>query len=216
MAAARPSRRRGRVFPLRYGKKFEHLVGFLKSLLPNEPQDANSNDPNRGKPEEVKQPEFWNNRRFNQPEQPVVGVSWDEAVAFAKWAQRRLPTDAEWEYACRAGSTTEYCFDGDLSRLGDYAWFGGNSNGQTQPVGTKKPNAWGLHEMHGNVWEWCQDYYSSDYYNQSPKVDPTGPAMVSNRGIRGAGWFNDGPAVSRRQRSRRPARLPRIPLGCRS
>ena len=134
------------------------------------------------------QPAFWNDRRFNQPEQPVVGVSWDDAVAFAKWAQGRLPTEAEWEYACRAGTTTEYSFGDDAARLGEYAWFGNNSDQQTQPVGTKMPNAWGLYDMHGNVWEWCQDYYNSGYYKQSPEVDPAGPSMASYRVFRGGSW----------------------------
>lgn len=135
---------------------------------------------------------YWNDRRFNQPEQPVVGVSWDDATAFAQWAQARLPSEAEWEYACRAGSTTKYCFGDDVAQLGDYAWFGDNSNGQTQPVGTKKPNAWGLHDMLGNVWEWCQDWYDQGYYQSSREVDPMGPESGSLRCLRGgSGWGSD-------------------------
>ncbi len=138
----------------------------------------------------VKKPAYWDNGRFNQPEQPVVGVSWDEARAYCEWAGGRLPTEAEWEYACRAGTTTEYCFGDDAKLLDEYAWFDKNSGSQTQPVGAKKPNAWGLHDMHGNVWEWCQDWYAGDYYRASPTDDPPGPKSGSNRVIRGGGWAN--------------------------
>ena len=124
-----------------------------------------------------KKPEYWNDPRFNQPGQPVVGVSWDEAEAFCTWVGGRLPTEAEWEYACRAGTSTEYSFGNDESKLGEYGWFEENSKGQTQPVGSKKPNPWGLFDMHGNVWEWCEDRYCSAEYG-------------SDRVIRGGGWFS--------------------------
>ena len=133
-------------------------------------------------------PASWDDRRFNQPEQPVVGVSWDEARAFCEWAGGRLPTEAEWEYACRAGTITEYSFGDDAKDLGEYAWFGDNSDGHTQPVGAKKPNPWGLYDMHGNVWEWCQDGFDSGYYAKSPRDDPPGPPKASRRVIRGGGW----------------------------
>ena len=137
---------------------------------------------------EVKKPASWDDRRFNQPEQPVVGVSWDEARAFCEWAGGRLPTEAEWEYACRAGTITEYSFGDDAKDLGEYAWFGENSDGHTQPVGAKKPNPWGLYDMHGNVWEWCQDGFDSGYYAKSPSDDPPGPPKAALRVSRGGGW----------------------------
>jgi formylglycine-generating enzyme required for sulfatase activity len=121
------------------------------------------------------------------PSHPVGHVSWDDAVACAQMLSQRsaetsrqltyrLPTEAEWEYACRAGSTGKWCFGDVESQLGNYAWFTGNSGNQTHPVGQKKPNAWGLHDMHGNVWEWCLDGYNASYYKASPTVDPPGPS----------------------------------------
>jgi formylglycine-generating enzyme required for sulfatase activity len=104
----------------------------------------------------------------------------------------RLPTEAEWEYACRAGTTTAYNLgpdEGDLARAG---WYVDNSDGQTHPVGQMQPNAWGFFDMHGNVWEWCQDWYKDDYYPQSPQVDPTGPSGGSYWVSRSGSWLHFG------------------------
>jgi formylglycine-generating enzyme required for sulfatase activity len=110
---------------------------------------------------------------------PVERVNWDDAQEFCRaLGQRdgreyRLPTEAEWEYACRAGSTGAWCFGDEEEKLGDYAWYDVNSDGRTHPVGQKKPNSWGIHDMHGNLWEWCQDCYGD--YPRDPTTDPLGP-----------------------------------------
>ena len=128
---------------------------------------------------------------------PVENVSWEDAVEFCKKLSElpeekkagrvyRLPTEAEWEYACRAGSKTAYSFGADSKTLGDYAWFGGNSGQQTHPVGEKKANAWGLYDMHGNVWEWCSDWYG--VYPMGSVSDPSGPSEGSVRVYRGGCW----------------------------
>ncbi len=134
--------------------------------------------------------EYWSDGRLSQSEQPIVGVSWEEASAFCTWAGGRLPTEAEWEYACRAGSTTAYSFGEDESQLFDFGWFTENSNGQTQPVGAKNPNPLGLYDTHGNVWEWCADWYDPTYYSRAAHGDPTGPDSGDRRVIRGGSWSN--------------------------
>jgi formylglycine-generating enzyme required for sulfatase activity len=147
-------------------------------------------------------------------ELPVEQVSWLDAVRFCNRLSEqerlqpfyeingdnvcvpdwdgtgyRLPTEAEWEYACRAGRTTRYSFGDDEARLGEFAWFAGNSGKKTRPVGQKQPNGFGLYDMHGNVWEWCWDRYAADYYKRSPVDDPPGAAGVSDRVFRGGCWL---------------------------
>ena len=154
----------------------------------------------------------WRKVGFEQTdEHPVVGVSWNDATAFCQWLSRkegktyRLPTEAEWEYACRAGSTTRY-WNGDdskdLALIGnvadakakaqfpDWKWTIGASDGYlyTAPVGKFSANGFGLYDMHGNVWEWCADWYDGAYYKDSPSDDPAGPATGSIRVDRGGGW----------------------------
>lgn len=111
------------------------------------------------------------NRSFHKgPKNPVANVAWLECQNFLYTLNKnvpdrkfRLPTEAEWEYACRAGSTTDYCYGDGEADLHEYAWYESNSNNMTHPVGEKKPNAWGLYDMHGNVSEWCQDDYDNTY-----------------------------------------------------
>jgi formylglycine-generating enzyme required for sulfatase activity len=117
------------------------------------------------------------------PDCPVDNIAESDATSFCeKLSEKagqdvRLPTEAEWEYACRAGSKTAWHFGDDPSQLGDYAWFKDNDGGKSHPVGQRKPNPWGLYDMHGNVCERVSDTYVRDYYAKSPKVDPAGPSQ---------------------------------------
>ncbi|MFW6170822.1 MAG: SUMF1/EgtB/PvdO family nonheme iron enzyme, partial [Planctomycetota bacterium] len=139
-------------------------------------------------------------------------ISWEEAMEFCEklsseeGLEYRLPTEAEWEYACRAGTNTMYHFGDDASNLGDYAWYEQNAYeaGKKYPhrVGQKKPNSFGLYDMHGNVWEWCQDWYGEDYYVTSPANDPTGPEDGSARVYRGGSWYNTARSCRSANRSR--------------
>ncbi|MDR1166200.1 MAG: formylglycine-generating enzyme family protein [Deltaproteobacteria bacterium] len=124
---------------------------------------------------------------------PVEQVSWDDARSFVRNLNQkegtekyRLPTEAEWEHAARAGTTTAYFFGDDKGSLGTYAWFNDNSGGETRPVGGKSPNPWGLYDIYGNVWEWVQDFYGA--YSGAAATDPQGPSGGSARVIRGCGW----------------------------
>ena len=136
-----------------------------------------------------------NPSRFKGDNLPVERVSWNDAQEFIKRLNRkegaskyRLPTEAEWEYAARAGGTGAYCFGNDRGRLGEYAWYSSNSGNETHHVGTKKPNGWGLYDMHGNVWEWVQDWFGKGYYSSSPNTDPRGPSSGTTRVNRGGSW----------------------------
>jgi formylglycine-generating enzyme required for sulfatase activity len=133
---------------------------------------------------------------------PVEQVSWDDAAAYCqrlsalpaeKGAGRvyRLPTEAEWEYAARAGTTTVWSFGDDEAALSEHAWWGGNSGGKTHAVGQKRPNGFLLFDVHGNVWEWCADRFAADYDAKSPTNDPVGPESGWARGLRGGSGDND-------------------------
>jgi formylglycine-generating enzyme required for sulfatase activity len=135
------------------------------------------------------EPAYWGNRKYNQPRQAVVGVSWQDAQQYARWAGLQLPSEAQWEYACRAGTSKRYYSgdkEDDLERAG---WYDGNSDGKLHPVGEKEPNAYGLYDMHGNVWEWVEDDWYGKYEGAPDDGrawfdDPRGSARV----IRGGGW----------------------------
>jgi len=151
-----------------------------------------------------------NPSRWKGSKNPVEQVRWSDAVRYCNARSEaeglqpcydlttwecdfsangyRLPTEAEWEYACRAGTKTAYFFGNDASKLKDYAWFEDNSGGKPQPVGQKPANPWGLYDMCGNVWEWCNDFYKVDYYQESPKDNPRGPETGETKVVRGGAW----------------------------
>jgi len=147
-----------------------------------------------------------NPSKYRGTNRPVEQISWEDAQAFihklnqaAGAAVYRLPTEAEWEYACRAGTTTRWSLGDDESPLGEYAWYEGNNSPHgTKEIGRKKPNLWGLYDMHGNVWEWCQDRKGS--YPSGSQIDPMGSTTGSNRIIRGGGFFS--PARNARSAAR--------------
>ena len=139
-----------------------------------------------------------NPSEFAGKNRPVERVSWHDLQAFieklnAKEATDayRLPTEAEWEYAARAGSSNAYTFGHDTSRLNQFAWYRKNAGGQTHPVGQLESNAWGLHDMHGNVHEWCRDWFDRNYYSQSPPTDPPGPSSGLSKSLRGGDWGSE-------------------------
>jgi formylglycine-generating enzyme required for sulfatase activity len=151
-----------------------------------------------------------NPSRWKGARNPVEQVRWSDAVRFCNkrsaleglqpcydlktWACNfeangyRLPTEAEWEYACRAGTTTRYFFGENPSKLAEYAWFEKNAGGHPRPVGQKLANAWGLYDICGNLWEWCNDFYKVDYYPEAPRKDPRGPATGQTKAVRGGAW----------------------------
>jgi formylglycine-generating enzyme required for sulfatase activity len=151
-----------------------------------------------------------NPSRWTEPKNPVEQIRWEDAAAYCNTRSRleglarcydpkfwkcdfnqagyRLPTEAEWEYACRAGTETAYFFGDEPRELGNYAWFKGTSTRGPAPVGGKKPNPWGLYDMYGNVWQWCNDFYAEDYYRHSPDWDPRGPETGQARVLRGGSW----------------------------
>jgi formylglycine-generating enzyme required for sulfatase activity len=150
-------------------------------------------------------PSQWKNAK-----NPVEQVRWSDAVKYCNQRSQlenlqpcydlktwkcdftangyRLPTEAEWEYACRAGTSMAYFFGDTPSKLGEYAWFDENAGGHPRPVGQKLPNPWGLFDICGDVWEWCNDFYQVDYYKQSPAQDPKGPDTGQTKVLRGGAW----------------------------
>lgn len=153
-----------------------------------------------------------NPSRFRGKNRPVDTVSWydvqlfiEELNTMEKKGSYRLPTEAEWEYAARAGTKTAYSYGDEPRKLAHYAWHGVNSGGKTHNVGGLKPNPWGLYDMNGNVFEWCSDWYRSDYYKRSPQIDPKGPISGSHKVRRGGSMDKSA------RRCRSSARAPFFP-----
>jgi formylglycine-generating enzyme required for sulfatase activity len=152
--------------------------------------------------------------KFKGPDRPVERVSWYDAAQYCNARSLReglspcydretlqcdfrvdgyrLPTEAEWEYACRAGTTTRWSFGSDPGKLGKHAWSKENAAKTTHPVRRKSPNPWGLYDMHGNVWEWCNDFFGERYQQSGPSKDPHGPVSGQERVLRGGSWASSG------------------------
>jgi formylglycine-generating enzyme required for sulfatase activity len=170
--------------------------GHKKDEEPEHPRDADAVT----RPTPPYADETWQKGRGKHP---VLGITWHAAMQYCRWLSLktgktyRLPTEAEWEYACRAGTKTAYSFGDDPRRLREYAWFAGNSEDKTHPVGSKKPNPWGLHDMHGNVSEWCLDRYRKDAYaGFSREKPPLSPVVLPDeriypRVVRGGSWTDE-------------------------
>ncbi len=140
---------------------------------------------------DANKPGFWDDLSYNQDEQPVVGVSWGDARGYCTWAGLVLPTEAQWEYACRAGTTTRYWSGDDEEDLAGVGWYADNSDARLHMVCELKPNAFGLHDMHGNVWEWCADYWVGSYEGTVHRLGDglrTQPVGDTNRVVRGGSF----------------------------
>ena len=141
----------------------------------------------------------WKNPGFEQTDDhPVVCISWNDARAFCTWLSEKegetyaMPTEAQWEYGCRAGTQTAFSFGADAGKLAQYGWYSPNADRKAHPVGQLQPNAWGLYDIHGNAGEWTADWYADDAYKSSVKEDPTGPEAGSSRVTRGGNWYDGG------------------------
>jgi formylglycine-generating enzyme required for sulfatase activity len=163
-----------------------------------------------------------NPSHFKGDDLPVEKVSWDKVQEFIKKLNEnestdkyRLPSEAEWEYACRAGTTTRYSFSDDESKLGDYGWYDKNSEGKTHPVGQKEPNSWGLYDMHGNVWEWLQDEWHVNYDDAHTDGSAWESGDSAYRVFRGGSWINLAWACRSALRAHRDPRLRADSLGFR-
>ncbi|MGB8953325.1 MAG: formylglycine-generating enzyme family protein [Candidatus Aminicenantales bacterium] len=210
LASALPAQEKNLIVDLGGGAKMEFVLipagSFLMGSNEGRPEERPTHKVKITKPfymgkYEVTQ-EQWqvlmgeDSSTFERPKNPV-SISWDDCINFLSKLQAKvsgmkasLPTEAQWEYACRAGGKGKYHYGNDEAELGFYAWFYANSEDTMHPAGEKKPNAWGLYDMYGNLWEWCADWYGESYYNYSPKQDPKGPDLGEFRVMRGGSFGN--------------------------
>jgi len=184
-----------------YMGKYEVTVGQFRELVKDtgyrtEAERGGGAGVSDGDSWSIKSDANWKNPYFSQGDRnPVVCISWNDAKAFCDWAGLELPTEAQWEYAGRAGSSSAYYFGnsssdlGSYARLRSYAWYSENSGGKTREVGQKRPNAWDLYDMYGNVWEWCEDWYKNSY-SSGTQIDPKGPSSGKERVLRGGSWVS--------------------------
>jgi formylglycine-generating enzyme required for sulfatase activity len=151
---------------------------------------------------------------FHGKNLPVEQVTWYEARDYCQAVGKRLPTEADWDKAARGGTVTVYTWGDTID--GDYSWYWDNSKRSTHPVGSRKPNALGLHDMSGNVWEWVADYYIDNYYATSPRANPQGPFTSKYRVIRGGSWrdFSDFLRTTRRNYDLPAGRFNHIGFRC--
>lgn len=140
--------------------------------------------------ERLKHADLEDDRRWRGERLPMERVSWDDIQEFAEATGLRLPSEAEWEYACRAGTTTRFCFGDSDNDLGDYARYRDNSSSKTHPVGEKRPNAFGLFDMLGNVWEWCEDYWHENYVDAPTDGSARTSGESAYRVVRGGSWLD--------------------------
>ena len=192
----------------RGGDETQHRVTFTKGFY------MQTTEVTQGQWEQVMGSRPWSSKNYvrKNVNNPAVYISWNDCQAFIQKLNQmeggnkyRLPTEAEWEYACRAGSAKRFSFGNSDGQLGGYTWYDGNTDSAGEAyahgVGTKKPNVWGLYDMHGNVWEWCRDWYGD--YPSGSVIDPEGPSSGVYRVYRGGSWGDEAGACRSANRNRR-------------